>query len=195
MAEVIRGGLPRYADLSDGEIFRAAFGIEDARELVALRAGFKDWDALVAGARTESAPAESAAVEPPRVLVARPFLFVRDVHAACAHYVHKLGFTLAFDYGKPPFYAEIERDGVRVCIRHTDDPVVDPEQAAREGGVILASLEVSDAKALYEEFRNAGVVFTQTLTTQPYGARDFVVEDPFGNTLAFFDLSRAKQTV
>jgi uncharacterized glyoxalase superfamily protein PhnB len=194
VAEVIRAALPRYGHLSDGEVLRAEFGLTDAQELVALREGFKDWDALVAASREASASAEEPAPEPARVLVARPFVFVRDVHAACAFYVEKLGFTLAFAYGKPAFYAEVERDGVRLCIRHTDEPVIDPERVAREGGVLLATFEVSDAKALYEEFLKAGVVFTQALTTQPYGARDFNLMDPYGNHLGFFDRSRQRST-
>jgi uncharacterized glyoxalase superfamily protein PhnB len=187
VAQVIRNLLPRYGHLTDGQVLEAEFGIADAQELVALREGFKDWDALVAASRGETAPAEPAAL---RVLVARPFVFVRDVHAACAYYVEKLGFTLAFDYGKPPFYAEVERDGVRLCVRHTDEPMIDRAAAAREGGVWIASLEVSDAKALYEEFLNAGAVISQPLKTEPFGARDFSVEDPDGNSLGFFDLTR-----
>ena len=190
VAQVIRNALPRYGHLSDGEIFRTEFGLADAQELVALREGFKDWEALVAASREASTPAEEPASEPLRVLVARPFVFVRDVRVACAYYVEKLGFTLAFDYGKPPFYAEVERDGVRLCIQHTDEPIVDAERAAREGGVMLASFEVTDAKALYDELLNAGAVFTQPLKTEPYGARAFSVEDPYGNNLGFFDLSR-----
>ncbi len=188
VAQVIRSLLPRYAHLTDGQVLQAHFGIADAQELVALREGFKDWDALVAASRTESASAE-AARGPLRVVVARPFVFVRDVTAACAYYVAKLGFALAYDYGKPPFYAEVERDGVHVCIRQTDEPMIDPARARQED-VVLASFEVSDVGALYGELRERGAVFSQPLRIEPFGARSFIVDDLEGNRLLFFDRVR-----
>ena len=190
VAEVIRDTLHRYAHLSDVQILEATFKLADAQELVARRAGFDDWTLLVAairggaenpGGRTGHAAART------RVLVARPFVFVRSVSAACAYYVDRLGFALAFDYGSPPFYAEVERDGVRLCIRYTRDALVDASVARREVDIILASFEVTDARALYQELRHAGVVFAQPLRVEPYGTRGFIVEDPDGNRLAFFD--------
>ena len=112
--------------------------------------------------------------------------------ASCAYYGDVLGFVLAFDYGSPPFYAEVERDGVRLCLRHTDGPIVDSSRARRED-VILASFEVSDAKALFLELRTSGAVFAQTLRTEPWGMRDFVVEDPDGNRVGFFDVHGVRQ--
>ncbi len=194
VAEVIRNALPRFAGLSDAQILAVEFRLIDAQELVARREGFADWEALVAASRglagREGGPTPDGGARP-RVLVARPFVFVGDVRAACAHYVEVLGFTLAFDYGDPPFYAEVERDGVRLCIRHTDDPMVDPERARNED-VILASFEVTDAKALYLELRDKGAELSQTLRTQPYGIRDFVIQDPDGNRVAFFDVLGVK---
>ncbi len=37
-------------------------------------------------------------------------LFVADVRASCDFYTEKLGFTVAFVYGDPPFYAQVTRD-------------------------------------------------------------------------------------
>jgi len=194
VAEVIRNALPRFAGCSDAQIFEADFQLADALELVARREGFRDWEALLAAARDADARSEAPAAraaEPPRVLVARPFVFVRDVRAACDHYRGALGFTLAFDYGSPPFYAEVERDGVRLCIRHTDEAIVDRARAARED-VILASFEVTDAKALFLELRASGAAFAQALRTEPYGLRTFSVEDPDGNRIQFFDVHGVK---
>jgi uncharacterized glyoxalase superfamily protein PhnB len=194
VAEVIRNALPRYAGLSDARIFQEEFRLADALELVAHREGFPDWEAVVAASRGPAAPGADprpGAGERSRVLVARPFVFVRDVRAACAHYARVLGFSLAFDYGSPPFYAEVERDGVRLCIRHTDGAIVDPAQARRED-VILASFEVTDAKSLYLELQDSGAAFAQTLRTEPYGTRSFIIEDPDGNRVAFFDAHGVK---
>jgi uncharacterized glyoxalase superfamily protein PhnB len=192
VAEVIRSTLPRYRELSDRQIFEAEFRLADAQELVALREGFPHWGALLAASREEAANADepaSPALAGPRVVAARPFVFVRDVHAACTYYVETLGFELAFDYGNPPFYAEVERDGVRLCVRHTDAPMIDPELARREE-VVIASLQVTDAKAMYLELQNAGAVFSKTLRAEPYGTREFIVDDPDGNRMLFFDLQK-----
>jgi uncharacterized glyoxalase superfamily protein PhnB len=191
VAQVIREWLPRYAALSDGQIFEAEFRLADAQELVSRRSGFADWQTLLAAAtdQTSTEDAASTSAARPRILVARPFVFVRDVDAACAYYADTLGFTLAFSYGNPAFYAEVERDGVRLCVRHTDDALIDPALAKREE-IVLASFEVSDAKALYLELQNAGAVFSQTLRSQPYGTREFIVDDADGNRLLFFDLTR-----
>jgi uncharacterized glyoxalase superfamily protein PhnB len=189
VAEVIRTTLPRFAERSDREVLDSRFRLADAQELVARRAGFDRWESLVAACREPDAPGEAPESEPtdsPRVLVARPFVFVRDVGAACAYYVEALGFDLAFDYGRPPFYAEIERDGVRLCVRQTDDPLIDPALARRED-IMVASLEVDDARALYQELQARGAVFSQKLRVEPYGTRGFVVDDPDGNRVLFFD--------
>jgi uncharacterized glyoxalase superfamily protein PhnB len=190
VAAVIRSTLPRYARLGDAQIFETQFRLADAQELVALRAGFASWQQLVAagGAGAASTDAATApAAEPPRVLVARPFVCVRDVRAACGYYVDTLGFSLAFDYGDPPFYAEVERDGVRLCLRHTDQAMIDPEHARRED-VPVASFEVTDASSLFLELQEAGALFSQPLRSEPYGTRTFVVDDPCGNRLLFFDV-------
>jgi hypothetical protein len=38
-----------------------------------------------------------------------------------------------------------------------------------------------DGERLYAEFAPTGVSFHQTLETQPWGAKDFIVRDPDGN--------------
>ncbi len=42
-----------------------------------------------------------------------------------------------------------------------------------------------EIKLLFLEFQSAGVTFHQTLKKQPWGAKNFVVEDPDGNFLLF----------
>jgi uncharacterized glyoxalase superfamily protein PhnB len=190
VAEVIRATLARYGHLTDAQVLEATFRLADAQELVARREGFESWKALLLAASSDATERgrkrAPEAAQRPRVLVARPFVFVRDVRSACAHYVGTLGFRLVFDYGGPPFYAEVERDGVRLCIRYTRDARVDAAAARRED-VVLASFEVTDAKALYAELQQTGALFSQTLHVEPYGTRSFIVEDPDGNRLLFFD--------
>jgi uncharacterized glyoxalase superfamily protein PhnB len=189
VAEMIRETLPRYAGLTDVQLLAASFRLADAQELVARRSGFESWAALLAACRAESeGPKRRRAdgTERAQLRAARPFVFVRFVASALPYYVDTLGFRLEFAYGSPPFYAEVERDGVRLCLRYTREALIDAERARRED-VVLASFEVTDAPALHRELQGRGARFSQPLRGEPFGARSFIVDDPDGNRLLFFD--------
>jgi catechol 2,3-dioxygenase-like lactoylglutathione lyase family enzyme len=118
----------------------------------------------------------------PILLAAEPQLFVADIGASCEFYTKKLGFTVAFTYGEPPFYGQVFRDGARLNLRHLDEPAFRPEL---RGDLLSASIVLDDAKPLFLEFQAAGVVFHQGLKTEPWGARTFIVGDPDGNLILF----------
>lgn len=117
-------------------------------------------------------------------VAAEPQLFVHDVAASAEFYTSKLGFSLAFVYGEPAFYAQVFRDGARLNLRHVDTPVIDPRR--READQLLAAtIALDDAAALFGEYHAAGVAFAQALQTEPWGARTFIVRDPDGNLILF----------
>jgi catechol 2,3-dioxygenase-like lactoylglutathione lyase family enzyme len=121
------------------------------------------------------------------ITAAEPQLFVSDIAASCDFFAGKLGFTVAFTYGEPPFYAQVVRGGARLNLRHVDRPVIDTALRDREE-LLSASLTVAgveEIKALFSEFQTAGVIFFQALKQQPWGARDFIVKDLDGNLLLF----------
>jgi catechol 2,3-dioxygenase-like lactoylglutathione lyase family enzyme len=118
------------------------------------------------------------------LLGAEPQLFVADVITSCEFYTQKLGFTVAFIYGEPPFYGQVFRDGARLNLRSLAEPAINPELRDREH-LLSASIALDDAKALFLEFQTAGVVFHQVLKTEPWGARTFIVCDPDGNLILF----------
>jgi catechol 2,3-dioxygenase-like lactoylglutathione lyase family enzyme len=120
----------------------------------------------------------------PRLTAAEPQLYVRDIAASCAFYSHKLGFSVAFVYGDPPFYGQVVRDGVRLNLRHIDDPVIDSGRRDREQ-LLTATITLTDSELLYREYEAAGVEFAQVLRAEPWGARTFIVRDPDGNLILF----------
>ncbi len=129
-------------------------------------------------ARTETTPVISATAAQ---------LFVADLKASCDFFVEKLGFSLVFVYGEPPFYAQVKRDRGRINLRHVDRPVIDPALRDRET-LLSADLGVDTPEAikqLFLEFQARGVAFFQTLRKEPWGARTFIVKDPDGNLLLF----------
>jgi len=120
----------------------------------------------------------------PSLLAAEPQLFVTDVAASCEFYTKKLGFKVAFLYGEPPFYGQVCRDEASLNIRHLDEPAINPRLRDKEN-LLSASITVDDAELLFLEFQTAGVLFHQTLKTEPWGARTFIVCDPDGNLILF----------
>jgi uncharacterized glyoxalase superfamily protein PhnB len=113
-----------------------------------------------------------------------PILFVRDVTASADFFCAKLGFETDFLYGTPPFYGAVSRGDVCLHLRCVHQPNF-ADLAAREVSLILATIEVSDVRALFEEFRERGVEFAQTPTKQSWGGTDFQVRDPDGNVISF----------
>ena len=186
VAAQIRAVLPRYRHLSDVEILEHSFKLADAQEMVARQSGFDSWEALKQGFSAMTSPATETSTRPV-LTAAEPQLFVADIKAACDFYTEKLGFTIVFVYGEPPFYAQVKRDRGWLNLKHMDEPVIDPQLRERES-LLSADMGLDTAeeiKALYLEFQTAGVTFFQTLRKEPWGARTFIVKDPDGNLLLF----------
>ena len=181
VAAQIRAVLPRFHDLTDQDVLTHRFRLSDAQELIAKKAGFENWEALLQGVHTMNDP-RAETESRPTLLAAEPQLFVADIGASCEFYTKKLGFSVAFTYGEPPFYGQVFRDGARLNFRHLDEPAIRPEL---RGQVLSASITLDDAKPLFLEFQSAGVVFHQALKTEPWGARTFIVSDPDGNLILF----------
>ena len=121
------------------------------------------------------------------IVDAEPQLFVADIKSSCEFFTAKLGFTIVFMYGEPPFYAQVKRDGGRLNLRHVDQPVVDSVRRDREEllSAVLTVGPADEIELLFLEFQAKGVAFAQTLRTKGWGARNFIVKDPDGNLLLF----------
>ena len=186
VAAQIRAHLPRFLNMPDSEILAASFKLSDAQEMVARQQRFGSWQALKTGLLTTS-PKIKSLPSKATIVGAEPQLFVADIKKSCEFFGEKLGFSLVFSYGKPPFYAQVGRDAARLNLRCVERPVI--ESMVRDREVLLsASMTVGTAdeiKLLFLEFRSAGVAFHQTLKKQPWGAKNFVVKDPDGNLLLF----------
>jgi uncharacterized glyoxalase superfamily protein PhnB len=181
VAARIRAVLPRYSCLTDCEILARPFRLSDAQELVARTVGFESWDALCRGSHFVTRTGTHAM---PSLTAAEPQLFVRDIAAASEFYSRKLGFSVAFIYGEPPFYAQVFRDGARLNFRQVDGAVLDAIRRATEQ-LLAATITLEDAKPLFVEYQQAGVELVQSLKSEPWGARTFMVRDPDGNLLLF----------
>ncbi len=114
-------------------------------------------------------------------------MLVTDIKRSCQFFHEKLGFSLVFSYGDPPYYAQMRRDAARLNLRCVEGHVIESTVRDREE-LLSVSMTVATAdeiKLLFLEFQSAGVTFHQTLKKQPWGARNFIVKDPDGNLLLF----------
>jgi catechol 2,3-dioxygenase-like lactoylglutathione lyase family enzyme len=114
-------------------------------------------------------------------------LFVADIETSCHYYANRLGFELVFAYGEPAFYAQVQRGGGVLNLRHVDTSVIDAERRDREE-LLAADIAIGtedELVQLFAEFLSAGASFYRTLTKEPWGATTFIVKDPDGNLVLF----------
>jgi uncharacterized glyoxalase superfamily protein PhnB len=186
VAAQIRAVLPRFKDLTDRQVLEAEFKLSDAQELVARQSGFDSWPALREGvqAMPDTLKPES---EAPILTEVEAELYVTDIKAACDYFTTKLGFTVVFTYGEPPFYGQVKRDNAHLNLRMVCEPVFVGDIREREQ-LLAASMTVDSAaeiRQLFLQFQAAGADFFQTLKQEPWGARNFIIRDPDGNLLLF----------
>jgi uncharacterized glyoxalase superfamily protein PhnB len=186
VAAQIRAALPRFRDIEDVQILESSFRLADAQELVARQMGFDGWQALKSGA--------DAMPDEPKLTTQRPVfnsieaqLFVANIKISCDFYTNKLGFTVQFIYGDPPYYGQVIRDNARLNLRLVCEPVFAGDIRQREH-LLSASITVataSEIKQLFLGYQAAGVSFHQALKKEPWGARTFIVSDPDENLILF----------
>jgi len=182
VAQRIRVSLPRFHDFDDATILSRPFALGDAQELIARELGFESWQLLRTADLNSLHPNEHRRGGAPQLLGAHPQLFVADVEASCRFFVAKLGFTVLFKYGKPVFYALVQRDRACLNLRHVDTPVIN---RGADRDLLSASIPVANVKALYSEYQSAEAPIHQRLKKQPWGTEDFIVRDPDGNLIHF----------
>jgi len=186
VAAQIRAVLPRYRQMTDPEVLAHSFKLSDAQELVARQHGFESWQALRTGLQTMLDHTEQTLAKAV-IIAAEPELFVADIKVSLDFFTQKLGFSIVFAYGEPPFYAQVKRDGAQLNLKSVDSPVINPELRDREE-LLSAAMTVRTAnelKQLFLEFQSTNVTFFQPLKKQPWGARNFIIKDPDGNLLLF----------
>lgn len=114
-------------------------------------------------------------------------LYVRDIKASTDFFTSKLGFAIDFIYGDPPFYGQVSRDEAHLALRSMDESFFAEDIRERED-LLSASITLARADEVQELFlayQAAGVPLAQTLRTEPWQAKTFIVKDPDGNLILF----------
>ena len=121
----------------------------------------------------------------PRLVGSAPILLVRDVVASANYYRDQVGFTINGMWGDPPGFCILERDGYCLMLSYVDD-----EDAIRPHYKVVESMWnvyfwVNDADAMYRELKERGASIDYELCEQPYGCREFGIQDLDGYDIAF----------
>ena len=112
-----------------------------------------------------------------------PVLPARDVDATIAFFESLLGFRRAFAHGSPTQFGGIKRDGAEIHFFKCDDANLLENSGCR--------VRVDGIDALYKRCINRGVVHPKgQLEQKTSGQREFVMLDPDGVALTFFEPQR-----
>lgn len=127
-----------------------------------------------------------ASIRPPHWSIA-PLFLVDDVVATANYYRDRLGFRYERFWGDPPAFCMVTRAGVVIMLSQFErTAAMRPNRLADPHGECWdAYVWVDDADALHAEFVARGVTIARGVCDQPYGCRDFDVEDCNGYRLCF----------
>jgi uncharacterized glyoxalase superfamily protein PhnB len=106
-------------------------------------------------------------------------LAVRDLARSTAYYQDVLGLAVDFT---APGWSFLSRGSFRVMLGECTDAM---EPAALGDHSWYGYVTVSDASALFAEYRAAGAELTQTLADKPWGMREFGIRTIDGHRLMF----------
>lgn len=116
-----------------------------------------------------------------------PYLLVGNVTATAEYYRDTLGFEFDRFWGEPPSFCMVYRQGITIMLAQLEpggtmrpNRLADPERSAWD-----AYVWVDDADALHTELVARGAIIAREICDQPYGCRDFDVEDCNGYRLCF----------
>jgi catechol 2,3-dioxygenase-like lactoylglutathione lyase family enzyme len=101
-------------------------------------------------------------------------LYVKDMPPALAFYRDKLGFSVQFAWRDPPEY---------VCLYLGDAAIHLNTYAPPAKSIVCIFCKGVDA--LYDHFTSRGVTLSKPLQNEPYGMREFAIDDPDGHLLVF----------
>jgi predicted enzyme related to lactoylglutathione lyase len=116
-----------------------------------------------------------------------PYFIVDDVVATANFYRDKMGFSHERFWGEPPCFCMVKRGGIIIMLSQlAKTGVMRPNRVADPNGDAWdAYVWVENVDALYSEFKGKGVKIARDICDQPYGNRDFDVEDCNGYRLCF----------
>lgn len=120
-----------------------------------------------------------------KIIGSAPILLVSDVVASANYFRDKLGFQYERFWGEPPDFCIVHRDGHHVMLAQVADPSqITPYWKIRDKTWNIY-FWVDDVEALYREFVERGAIIDYHLCIQPWGVKEFGVQDLDDHDIAF----------
>ena len=105
--------------------------------------------------------------------------------ASANYYRDQVGFEINGVWGEPPSFCILERDGYCLMLSGVDsEDAVVPHYKVVDN-MWNAYFWVNDADAMYQELKTRGATIDYELCDQPYGCREFGIQDIDGYDIAF----------
>ena len=120
-----------------------------------------------------------------------PLLAVRDIKKTIEFYTKSLGFKtgLAFPDASNPEYADLSKDGMVLMVIPAEAHGINVAEKLGVGVYLYMQID-GDIDEYYDELKKRGVSIAIEIKDEPYGVRDFTVEDIDGYKLTFNQVSK-----
>jgi uncharacterized glyoxalase superfamily protein PhnB len=121
-----------------------------------------------------------------------PMLAVRNMKQTIEFYKKSLGFKMgmAFPDAENPEYADLSKDGMVLMFIPAKNVGIGSQEKLGVGVNLYMQID-GDIDEYYRGLKNKGVKVVVDIKDDPYGIRDFMVEDINGYKLTFNQVSKA----
>ena len=115
-----------------------------------------------------------------------PTLAVRDMKATMEFYTSALGFKVGMTFPSldDPEYADISKDGMVLMFVPTKNLGIGKSEKLGTGVNLYLQID-GEIDVYYYQLKKRGVNIVVDIRDEPYGIRDFTVQDPDGYLLTF----------
>jgi uncharacterized glyoxalase superfamily protein PhnB len=115
-----------------------------------------------------------------------PALAVRDMKKTIDFYTGSLGFKLGmtFPSAESPEYADLSKDGMVLMFLPAANLGIGDDAKLGTGVNLYMQID-GDIDAYYDELKGKGVKIAADIKDEPFGIRDFTIEDINGYQLTF----------
>ena len=115
-----------------------------------------------------------------------PLLAVRNMKETIEFYKNSLGFRvgMCFPDASNPEYADLSKDGMVLMVIPAENHDISSEEKFGVGVYLYMQID-GDIDEYYEELKKKGVKIAVDIKDEPFGVRDFTVEDVDGYKLTF----------
>ena len=120
-----------------------------------------------------------------------PTLAVRNMKETIEFYKNSLGFKMgmAFPDANNPEYADLSKDGMVLMFIPAENLGIGSKEKLGTGVNMYMQID-GDIDEYYQELEKRGVKIAVDIKDEPYGIRDFTVEDVNGYKLTFNQASK-----